>query len=189
MLFLQLFQQKLLQCFLVGQLKHIGRNEEVVIHAGKGILHHLLALARAEQDADWRVVARLHLVLAIMRYVCVELSEVLVGELLVLQFYDYVAMQYAVVEHKVGIVILVVDDDALLASLEAEALAEFEDELLQVADKRIFQVMLVNNFLRLQSKKLERERLAYLQLCRIVPLNRRERKQFFGIGADASPDI
>ena len=59
----------------------------------------------------------MHLVLAIMRYVCVELSEVLVGELLVLQFYDYAAMQYAVVEYKVGIVILVVDDDALLASL------------------------------------------------------------------------
>lgn len=117
MLFLQLFQQKLLQCLLVGQLKHIGRNEEVVIHAGERVLHHLFALARAEQDADWRVVARLHLVLAIMRYVCVELSEVLVGELLVLQFYDYAAMQYAVVEYKVGIVILVVDDDAFLASL------------------------------------------------------------------------
>lgn len=69
-------------------------------------------------------------------------------------------MQYAVVENKVGIVIFVVDDDAFLASLEAETLAEFEDELLQVADKRILQVMLVNNFLRLQSKKLERERLA-----------------------------
>lgn len=117
MLFLQLFQQKLLQCFLVGQLQHIGRNEEVVIHAGERVLHHLFAFARAEQDADWRVVARLHFVLAIMRYVCVELSEVLVRELLVLQFYDYAAMQYAVVEHKVGIVILVVDDDALLASL------------------------------------------------------------------------
>ena len=129
MLFLQLFQQKLLQCLLVGQLKHIGRNEEVVIHAGERVLHHLFAFACAEQDADWRVVARLHLVLAIMRYVCVELSEVLVGELLVLQFYDYAAMQYAVVEHKVGIVIFVVDDDAFLASLEAEALAEFEDEL------------------------------------------------------------
>lgn len=147
------------------------------------------AFACAEQDADWRVVARSHLVLAIMRYVCVELSEVLVGELLVLQFYDYAAMQYAVVEHKVGIVILVVYDDTFLASLEAETLAEFEDELLQVADKRILQVMLVNNFLRLQSKKLERERLAYLQLCRIVALNRRERKQLLGIGADASPDI
>ena len=106
-----------------------------------------------------------HFVLAIMRYVCVELSEVLVGELLVLQFYDYAAMQYAVVEHKVWIVIFVVDDDTFLASLEAEALAEFEDELLQVADKCILQVMLVNNFLRLQSKKLERARLAYLHLC------------------------
>ena len=149
----------------------------MVVHAGEGVFYHLLALSSTEQDANGRIVAGAHLVLAVMRDVCVELSEVLVGELLVLQFYDYAAMQYAVVEHKVGIVILVVDDDAFLASLEAEALAEFEDELLQVADKRILQVMLVNNFLRLQSKKLERERLAYLQLCRIVPLNRRKRKQ------------
>ena len=117
MLFLQLFQQKLLKRLFVGQLKHIGRNEEVVIHAGERVLHHLFAFARAEQDADWRVVARLHLVLAIMRYVCVELSEVLVRKFLVLQLYDYAAMQYAVVEHMVGIVILVVDDDAFLASL------------------------------------------------------------------------
>ena len=35
-------------------------------------------------------------------------------------------MQYAVVEYKVGIVILVVYDDTFLASLSAEALAEFE---------------------------------------------------------------
>lgn len=116
-LLLQLLQQKILKRLFVGQLQHIGRNEEVVIHAGERVLHHLLALTCAEQDADWRVVARLHLVLAIMRYVCVELSEVLVGELLVLQFYDYAAMQYAVVEHKVGIVVLVIDDDALLTSL------------------------------------------------------------------------
>ena len=104
MFFLQLLQQKILKRLFVGQLQHIGRNEEVVIHAGERVLHHLLALACAEQDADRRVVARLHFVLAIMRYVCVELSEVLVGELLVLQFYDYAAMQNAVVEHKVGII-------------------------------------------------------------------------------------
>lgn len=35
MFFLQLFQQKLLKRLFVGQLQHIGRNEEVVIHSGE----------------------------------------------------------------------------------------------------------------------------------------------------------
>lgn len=94
-------------------------------------------------------VAGAHLVLAVMRNVCVELSEVLMRELLVLQLYDDTAMQNAVVEHKVGIIVLVVNDNALLAGLEAEALAEFEDELLQVSYKCILQVMLIHVFYRI----------------------------------------
>ena len=34
-LLLQLLQQKILKRLFVGQLQHIGRNEEVVIHAGE----------------------------------------------------------------------------------------------------------------------------------------------------------
>ena len=33
--FLQLLQQKILKRLFVGQLQHIGRNEEVAIHAGE----------------------------------------------------------------------------------------------------------------------------------------------------------
>ena len=102
-----------------------NQNEEMVVHAGEGVFYHLLALSSTEQDANGRVVAGAHLVLAVMRNVCVELSEVLMRELLVLQLYDDTAMQNAVVKHKVGIIVLVVNDNALLAGLEAETLAEF----------------------------------------------------------------
>lgn len=121
----------------------------MVVHAGEGVFYHLLALSSTEQDANGRVVAGAHLVLAVMRNVCVELSEVLMRELLVLQLYDDTAMQNAVVEHKVVIIVLVVNDNALLAGLEAEALAEFEDELLQVSYKCILQVMLIHVFIEL----------------------------------------
>lgn len=121
----------------------------MVVHAGEGVFYHLLALSSTEQDANGRIVAGAHLVLAVMRNVCVELSEVLMRELLVLQLYDDTAMQNAVVEHKVGIIVLVVNDNALLAGLEAEALAEFEDELLQVSYKCILQVMLIHVFYRI----------------------------------------
>ena len=98
-------------------------------------------------------------------------------------------MQNAVVEHKVGIIILVVNDNALLSGLKAETLAKFENKLLQMTDESFLQVMFVNYILCLKSKKLECERLTYLQLCRIVTLYGRERKQLLGIGANASPYI
>lgn len=43
-------------------------------------------------------------------------------------------MQNAIVEHKVGVIILVIDNDALLASLKTKAFAQFEDKLLQMGD-------------------------------------------------------
>lgn len=53
------------------------------------------------------------------------------GELLGLgQFYDDVAMEDAVVEDEVGKVVAVVNDDAFLAGLKTEAIAEFEEEFL-----------------------------------------------------------
>ncbi len=100
----------------------------MIVHAGEGVFYHLLALSSTEQDANGRVVAEAHLVL---------------------QLYDDTAMQNTVVEHKVGIIVLVVNDNALLAGLEAEALAEFEDELLQVSYKCILQVMLIHVFYRI----------------------------------------
>lgn len=105
-----------------------NQNEEMIVHAGEGVFYHLLALSSTEQDANGRVVAEAHLVL---------------------QLYDDTAMQNTVVEHKVGIIVLVVNDNALLAGLEAEALAEFEDELLQVSYKCILQVMLIHVFYRI----------------------------------------
>ena len=50
-------------------------------------------------------------------------------------------------EHKIGIVVRVVNDDALLASLEAKTFAEFEDKLLQMSDKSILQVVLIHYLL------------------------------------------
>ena len=46
-------------------------------------------------------------------------------KLLVLQFDDNTTMQNAIVEHKVGVIILVIDNDALLASLKTKAFAQF----------------------------------------------------------------
>ena len=83
-------------------------------------------------------------------------------KLFVLQFNDDTAMQYAIIEYKVGVVILVINNDSLLASLKAEAFASFEDKLLKMTYQRIFQIVLIHCFLRFQSEKLKSERLTNL---------------------------
>lgn len=52
------------------------------------------------------------------------------AEFVVFEFYDDVAMEDAVVEDEVGKVVAVVNDDAFLAGLKTEAIAEFEEEFL-----------------------------------------------------------
>ena len=60
-MFLDFISQKLLECGLVWQLQHIGGNKQAVIHACYGVFQHLLTFAGAEQDANRRIVAFVHL--------------------------------------------------------------------------------------------------------------------------------
>ena len=62
-LLLYFVMQELFEGSLVWQLEHVGGDEQVVIHTCDGIFHHLLTLAGAEQDANGRIVAFVHLVL------------------------------------------------------------------------------------------------------------------------------
>ena len=62
-------------------------------------------------------------------------------ELIVLQFHDNVAMKDAVMKHKVGIKVFIIDDDTFLTGLETEALAQFKEKILKVADEGVFQVV------------------------------------------------
>ena len=110
-------------------------------------------------------------------------------KLLVLQFDDNTTMQNAIVEHKVGVIILVIDNDALLASLKTKAFAQFEDKLLQVSDKRILQILFIYNLLCFQSEKLKGEWLAYLQRSRVVSLHRGQGKHFLWVVTNTSTEI
>ena len=62
-MFFYFIQQKLFERTLIWQLEHIGGDKKLVVHASEGVFYHLLALAGAEQDADGRVVAIMHLIL------------------------------------------------------------------------------------------------------------------------------
>lgn len=79
-------------------------------------------------------------------------------------------MEDAIVEHEVGIVVFIIDDDTFLARLKAEPFAKFKNEFLYVVNQGIFQIMLIHNFLRFQPEKLECERIVNLQLVAVMPL-------------------
>ena len=53
-MFLYFITKELSEGCLVWQLQHIGRDEQVIIHACYGVFNHLLTLAGAEQDANRR---------------------------------------------------------------------------------------------------------------------------------------
>ena len=133
-------QKELFKGALVWQLEHIGGDEELVVHAGKGVFYHFLAFASAEQDANRRIVAFMHLVLLKVRNVSVELAQILMTELVVLQFHDDAAMEDTVIEHEVGIVVFIIDDDTFLTGLETEAFTKFQEEILKVSDEGVFQI-------------------------------------------------
>ena len=114
----------------LGQFYEVFGDKELGVEAGGCVFDHFRTGTCAKEDADGRVVAGGHLGVAVVGDVGVELAEVFVAEFVVFEFYDDVAMEDAVVEDEVGKVVAVVNDDAFLAGLKTEAIAEFEEVFL-----------------------------------------------------------
>ena len=53
-----------------------------------------------------------------------------VTEFIVFEFYDNVTMEDAVVEHEIGKIVAVIDNDAFLPGLKTEAIAKFKEKFL-----------------------------------------------------------
>ena len=74
-----LLGQKPLHLFLLREFKLVFGDEEVVIHAGKGIFHQGVVFLRAKQNAHgWIVAVGCH-VLLVPAHIGVELADVFRG--------------------------------------------------------------------------------------------------------------
>ena len=149
-----------LQFFGLRQFELVLGYEEPIVHACQGVLHKSMILARAKKDADGRLVAFGHLVGAVVTDIGIELAEVFVAEFVHLEFHQHMALEHAMVENEVHEKRLAADEQAFLAPLEAESVAEFQQEVLQSLDERSFQLGFGQHLLWPQAEELENVRIA-----------------------------
>ena len=133
----------------------ILREEELRIGERCKILSRLFAYARTEKDADWRIVAHRHLILAVIRHVERQLRNVLVVELLRLEFNEDMAFEYAMVEYEVDPFVDIVDENVLLLILKAESCPHLSNEVLEIVENSPLKIRFVPIPLRFQSKEFK----------------------------------
>lgn len=113
----------------------------------------------AEEEADGGVfVGELHLAVVVV-HIHLHLAEVLMRGFVELEVDDDVAAEEAIVEDEVHEVVVLIEGEALLAGIEEEAFAEFEEEVLEAIDDGLLEIGLGVAGLRIEAEELEHERL------------------------------
>ena len=107
-----------------------------------------VVLAFAQEKTDWRTVSIRSHVTFVPAYIRIKLTKMLVIEIGDFQLYQYVALQYPVIENEIDETDRVADLDALLTSFEAESMTEFEHEGLQTIEQRVFEIRFAHYFWR-----------------------------------------
>ncbi len=98
------------------------------------------SLFGAHDESDWRVLAGFHPVLAGIVQIEVHLPSVRVTEFTNLQVCDYKSSQTAMEEHEINTKPGVVDTKPALAADEGKIIAQLQEEVHEVLDKRFLQV-------------------------------------------------
>ena len=102
--------------------------------------------------------------LALPGDVGVELAQVLVAKFVDLQFHQHMAFQDAVVEDQIDEAPGSAVGDALLLRLQAEAMAQLQQEFAQMVQQGRFKIGFGHRFAGAQAEKLEDVRVADRQL-------------------------
>ena len=149
---------------LVWQHGLVLRREYLVRQAFQRVVCFGRTFFGAQDQADRRILAGLHPVLARVVQIEVHLSGVGVAELADLEVDDDEALQTPMEEQQVDAEPRVVDSQSALATDEGEVVAEFQQEVGQVLDQRLLQVGL--RVLVLEVEELEHERVVNRLLWR-----------------------
>lgn len=141
---------------LLGRkLEEIFSDEEVLIHIGGGVFDESLVLVGNEKDSDGGIVGRFTDFHSVVVQVSIELSGIFMGEGSDLEFNENVALQDTVVKHEIDEEVVFTDEQAFLASFKAEAVAELEEEVLQVIEQGGFEIAFFDRKVGGQAEELK----------------------------------
>lgn len=122
----------MLQGFGLGQFEKIFRDKQPVVDIGHGIFDESMVLAGAKKNADRRLISLGYFVDAIIADISIQLAEVFVSELIHLEFDQHMAFEHAMIKHEVDEEGLAADEQPFLRRFEAETVAKFKQESLQL---------------------------------------------------------
>lgn len=137
------------------------------LSAAERELHQSVVFLCAKQESHRWVVSDRHHILSIPSDVGVELAQMFVAEFIHFEFDEHVALEDAVIENDIHEATCLTNEDALLPRLEAKAVAQLQQKVLQLVEKRVFKIGLAHGLLRFQTEKLEHVGIAdgQLRLC------------------------
>jgi hypothetical protein len=101
-----------------------------------GVADDGVILVSAEDDSHGGAVIGAAPLVVVEAHIHVHLADVLVGEFAGLEVKEDEALEQVVIENKVDIEILGLGAEALLAGDEGEALAQFQEECLEIINQR-----------------------------------------------------
>ena len=128
------------ELFLGRQVELVAGGEDGLLVFGEGVFDHGVVLVGGEDEAKGGVVVGGAALAVVVVDVELELAEILVGELADFEVDEDVALEDGVVEDEVDVEVVAFEGEALLAGEEGEAVAEFEEEGLEVGDEGALQI-------------------------------------------------
>ena len=119
-----------------------------------------MVLVSAENDAHGRAVIRAAPLVVVQADIHVDLADVLMGEFVRRQVEKDETLEQVVVEDEVDVEVLRLGADSLLAGDEREALAQFEEEGLQIVQQGVLQTRFQQFARAGQAEEFQQDRIA-----------------------------
>lgn len=151
--------------FFGRQVELIPAGEDLSRLVGtQEVFHHGIVFVGAEDEAKGRIVAVGAAFLIEIVHIKLHLAEIAVGELADLEIDQHMALQNGVIEDEIDVKVVAIESDPLLARDKGKALAEFEQEGLQVVDESLLQSGFHEAMRFRQSEEFDHDRIfEYIQ--------------------------
>ena len=125
------------------QVELVAAGKDALFLVGaEGVFDHSIVFIGAEDQAERGLVTRGKPLAVEIIDIELELAKVLMGEFANLQIKQHITLEHGMVKDQIDVEMVAVEGEALLAGDKGKALAQFEQEGLQLAEEGGFQLRL-----------------------------------------------